>query len=181
MNINITARKTIVKDSFKEKVEKKLSRFDRFFDHSADASVTVTNEQGRETVEITIKSRGLLYRAEKTTDDRADSLDGVVDLLFKQIVKNKERLEKKLRENAFTEAFEESYDDFEQDEIKIVKNKKFPIKPMSPEEAVLQMNLLGHQFYMFSNALTDEINVVYSRKMGQYGLIEPGVFDDDED
>ncbi len=181
MTINITARKTIVKDLFREKIEKKLGKFDRFFDDAATALVTVTNESGRETVEVTIKANNMIFRAEKTTEDRSESLDGVVDLLFKQIVKNKSRLDKKVRESAFDGIAVELGDmDYEEEEIQIVKNKKFPIKPMTPEEAILQMNLLGHQFFMFSNAHTGEINLVYTRKTGQYGLIEPSEAEDED-
>ena len=172
MNITITARKTTVKDSFKEKVEKKLAKFDRFFD-DATASVTVTNEKNsRETVEVTIRSKSLIFRAEKTTEDRSESLDYVVDLLFKQIVKNKSKLKGKIKTNAFDDLniadegnVEEAYN--------IVKHKKFPVSPMSVEEAVLQMNMLGHQFFMFESVETGDINVVYRRNNGDYGLLEP--------
>lgn len=98
MNITITARKTSVRDSFKERIDRKLAKLDRFFDDSANAIVTVTNEGDRETVEVTIQSRGMFYRAEKTTSDRFDSLEAVVDSLFRQIVKNKNKLGKRLRD-----------------------------------------------------------------------------------
>ena len=98
MNITITARKTSVRDSFRERIEKKLAKLDRFFDENANATVTVTNEGDRETVEVTIQARGMFYRAEKTTSDRFDSLEAVVDSLFRQIVKNKDHLGKRLRE-----------------------------------------------------------------------------------
>ncbi len=101
MNITITARKTSVRDSFKERIDRKLAKLDRFFDDSANAIVTVTNEGDRETVEVTIQSRGMFYRAEKTTSDRFDSLEAVVDSLFRQIVKNKNKLGKRLRDTAF--------------------------------------------------------------------------------
>ncbi len=171
MNITITARKTTVKDSFKEKVEKKLSKFDRFFD-DAKASVTVTNEKNRETVEVTIRSKSLIFRAEKTTEDRSESLDCVVDLLFKQIVKNKSKLEDKMKSSAF-DGLEACDSDNSEEAYNIVKHKKFPVSPMSVEEAVLQMNMLGHQFFMFESSETGEINVVYHRNNGDYGLLEP--------
>lgn len=104
MNITITARKTSVRDSFKERIDRKLAKLDRFFDDSANAIVTVTNEGDRETVEVTIQSRGMFYRAEKTTSDRFDSLEAVVDSLFRQIVKNKNKLGKRLRDTAFDAA-----------------------------------------------------------------------------
>ncbi len=171
MKMTITARKTSIRDSFRERVEKKLSKFDRFFNDDASAVVTVTREGEREIVEITIRSQGLFYRAEKTTSDRLDSLEAVCDSLFRQIVRNKDRLEKRLRSNAFDAALIE--EPISTEEYRIVRNKKFTIKPMTVEEAILQMNLLEHEFFMFRNDETEEINVVYKRKNGDYGLIEP--------
>ncbi len=170
MNITITARKTSVKDSFRERVEKKLSKLDRFFDESANAIVTITNERDRETVEVTVQSAGMFFRAEKTTSDRIDSLEAVVDSLFKQIVKNKTKLEKRLRDTAFDPSY---HDDVIEDHYKVVKTKKFAVKPMDVEEAILQMNMLEHEFFMFRNVDNGDVNVVYKRKNGDYGLIEP--------
>ena len=147
MNIVITARKTTVKDSFKERVEKKLAKFDRFFD-DASATVVVTNERDRETVEITIQSMGMFFRAEKTTGDRIDSLESVTDSLMKQIIRNKSKLQKKFRSPAFVE-------------------------PVADEPLYEEENLLGHTFFMFRNADSGEINVVYSRRNGDYGLLVP--------
>lgn len=170
MNINITARKTLVKEQFREKIEKKLSKLDRFFDSKADAIVVVTNERDRETVEVSIFYNGMVYRAEKTTDDRSDSLDAVIDILFKQIVKNKTKLENKIKASAFDDInFEQ---DVEEDEFNIVKHKTFIVKGMDIQEAILRMNLVGHEFFMFQNSDTGEMNLVYRRKNGDYGLIE---------
>ena len=173
MNITITARKTSVKDSFKERVEKKLAKFDRFFDDDAKAVVTVTNENGRETVEITVQVQGMFFRAEKTTSDRFDSLEAVADSLFRQIVRNKNKLEKRLKTDAFDPMFKDEAIAVEDEEYKVVRVKKFPIKPMAVDEAILQMNMVGHEFYMFRNSENGEINVVYRRHNGDYGLIEP--------
>ena len=173
MNITITARKTSVRDSFKDRIDKKLAKLDRFFDESANAIVTVTNEGDRETVEVTIQAQGMFYRAEKTTSDRFDSLEAVVDSLFRQIVKNKDKLGKRLRETAFDaanmeagEEQEEAYGDFD---VKRVK------RPMDIDEAILQMNLVEHEFFVFLNAESNEINVVYKRRNGAYGLLEPTI------
>ena len=144
MNITITARKTSVKDSFKERVEKKLAKFDRFFDDDAKAVVTVTNENGRETVEITVQVQGMFFRAEKTTSDRFDSLEAVADSLFRQIVRNKNKLEKRLKTDAFDPMFKDEAIAVEDEEYKVVRVKKFPIKPMAVDEAILQMNMVGH-------------------------------------
>lgn len=172
MVINMTARNTTIRDSFKKSLEKKLSKLDRFFDDEAAANVTVTHESGRETVEVMIKANNMLFRAEKTTGDRLDSLDVVVDALFRQIVKNKTKLEKRLKKAAFDPS--QDYDFVgNEDSYRIVKSKKFHIKPMDVEEAILQMNLLGHSFYMFRDSETGEICVVYKRRDGDYGLLEP--------
>ncbi|HAN44055.1 MAG TPA: ribosome-associated translation inhibitor RaiA [Ruminococcaceae bacterium] len=174
MNVTITARKTTIKDSFRERVEKKLSKLDRFFDENASAAVTVTNERDRETVEVTVSCHGMYYRAEKTTDDRFDSLEAVVDSLVKQIVKNKTKLAARLKKSAFE--IKDEFDDLPMladNTYQVAKVKHFSVKPMDVEEAILQMNLLGHEFYMFKNQDTGDINVVYKRKNGDYGLIEP--------
>lgn len=179
MIINMAGRGTTIQDSFKDLVETKLQRFDRFFGENAVANVTITNEGHRETVEVTIHADGMVFRSERTTDDRRDSLDSVVDTLFRQIVRNKERLRDQLRRNAFDMDFESVFEDeleelgepFE-DEYRIVRSKQFDLKPMLVEEAILQMNMLGHNFFMFMNAETDDIGVVYKRDDGNYGLIE---------
>lgn len=175
MNITITARKTSVRDSFKERIAKKLSKLDRFFDEKANAIVTVTNEGDRETVEVTIKSQGMFYRAEKTTEDRFDSLEAVVDSLFRQIVKNKDKLGKRLRDTAFEPANIEAGEENEVSfgEYQIARTKRFVMRPMSLEEAILQMNLVGHQFFVFQNAENNCVNVVYKRHNGTYGVLEP--------
>jgi len=172
MNINLTARNTSVRESFKESLEKKLSKLDRFFDESVNANVTVIHESGRETVEITIKAGGMFFRSEKTTGNRLDSLDAVVDALFRQIVKNKTKLEKRLRNAAFAPGYDNDFIGAP-DTYDVVKSKRFHVKPMDVEEAILQMNLIGHNFYMFRNIDGGEICVVYKRNDGHYGLLEP--------
>ena len=170
MNINITGRKTTIKDSFREEVERELARFDRLFDDDASAQVTVSNEGGRETVEITIRSGGMIFRAEKTSDDRKVSLAQAGDLLFRQIVKNKSKLSDRFKKRA-----PDMYDEPEEEtpDYTVIKRKHFALKPMHVDEAILQMELLGHSFYMFLNAETEVPNVVYKRNAGGYGLLEP--------
>jgi len=172
MTINITARSTTVRDPFRQSLDKKLSKLDRFFEDEATANVTVSNQNGRETVEVTIKAGGMVFRSEKTTGDRLDSLDVVVDALFRQIVKNKTKLEKRLRKTAFDPSYQDDFIGAEPS-YEIAKTKKFPVRPMDVEEAILQMNLIGHSFYMFRNSDIDEICVVYKRKNGDYGVLEP--------
>lgn len=172
MTINMSARNTTIRDSFKNSLKKKLSKLDRFFDEEVVANVTVTHEGGRETVEVTIKNNDMFFRSEKTTSDRLDSLDLVVDALFRQIVKNKSKLQKRMRATAFDPGYEDEH--IVADEAyEIVRSKRFSVKPMDVEEAILQMNLVGHNFYMFRNSDTSEICVVYKRNDGKYGVLEP--------
>ena len=175
MRTTMIGRKVSLRDNFKELAEKKLSRFDRIFDEDAQAKVVVTLERNRQTVEITIASRGMIYRAEATEDEMNDALDEVIDALGGQIRRNKTRLGKRLRSGAIEDitARDGGREERGEDAFRIVRTKHFTVKPMNLEEAVLQMNLLGHQFIMFRNQDSGEINVVYRRKNGDYGLLEP--------
>ena len=173
MNITITGRKTTIRDQFKDRVAKKLSKLDRFFDDEARAVVTVTAERERETVEVTISYGGMIFRSEKTTADRADSLDAVVDILFQQIVKNKSKLEARMRAQAFDDLPADEVGEADEAEYPLIKRKQFHVRPMDVQEAILQMNMLGHSFFVFGNSETGELSVVYRREGGGYGLIEP--------
>lgn len=179
MNITITARKTTVRDSFKEKVEKKLAKLDKFFGENAKAIVTVTNERDRETVEVTVSAGGMFFRAEKTSEDRLDSLDAVVDSLVRQITRNKSKVSRRLKSGGYAAPVEELTLDEPEDlveeegDYQVVRTKRFAVKPMDIQEAILQMNMLGHNFYVFRNSETGEVNVVYRRNNGDYGLIDP--------
>ena len=171
MKVIITGRKIDISAGMRSYTEKKLQKLDKFFDEAADAQVTLSVEKDRQTAELTIYFGGYVFRAEDTTDDMYTSIDRAIDLIERQIRKNKTRLEKKLRGGAF-DAPSASAPETEEQEIRIVKSKKHALKPMSPEEAVLQMNLLGHEFFVFHNDETDKIDIVYKRKDGNYGLIE---------
>jgi len=176
MRITVTGRKVNLRDNFKELATRKLSRFDRIFDEDAQANVVVTLERNRQTVEITIKSQGMIYRAEATDFEMNDALDQVVSALGRQIRKNKSRLAKEIHSVAldqYVQDYLHSTEEEDNSEYKIVRTKHFFIKPLSVEEAILQMNLLGHQFFMFRDESTGEIDVVYKRKDGNYGLLEP--------
>lgn len=176
MNVKIVGRKVNLRDNFKNLVSKKLSRFERIFDEDADATVTVTLERNRQTVEITIKQRGMIYRAEATDFEMNDALDQVIHALGRQIRKNKTRLDKQIHSAALDDYIaqeEPAADTLEDETFEVVRTKRFSVKPLSVEEAILQMNLLGHQFFMFRNTDNDDINVVYRRKDGNYGLLEP--------
>ena len=172
MNIMISGRKFNLKDSFRDYAEQKMKKIQRIFGDEADVKITVTVEKEWQTVETTVKKDGVLYRAECSADRMEDALDKTIDDLVRKLRKNKTRIEKKLRDVA-PEIPEPISEEGEEGEIKIVKSKHFPIKPMDAEEAVLQMNLIGHQFFMFRNMDSGEINVVYRRKDGNYGLLAP--------
>ena len=176
MKITITGRKVNLKDNFKHLVEKKLSRFDRIFAEDAEASVVVTVEHNRQTVEITIRQPGMICRAESTDMEMNDALDQVVSALGRQIRKNKTKLAKRLHSGSLDQYVEEYFNSEDPDEGKeyeVVRNKKFFVQRLSIDEAILQMNMLGHQFFLFRNEEDGEINVVYKRKDGKYGLLEP--------
>ena len=168
MNIIITARKFTVRDALRERIEKKLSKFERYFDKDTTAKIVCSTEKDRETMEITLTYDNMVYRVQQTTGDMNGSLDACIDVLERKIRKNKTRLQKRLKEGAFTElpvAEEDTYD--------IVRTKHFTVRPMSVEEAMLQMEMLGHTFFIYEDAETEEINVVYCRADGGYGRIGP--------
>ena len=173
MKIIITGRKTTLTEKFKEKVERKLTKLDKFFHEDSDAHVTVTLVHNKYTVEVTIFQGGLFFRAEDIAENMYDSLESAVDALTLQIKKNKERLDERCKENPFGTIPELEEEDIQSEEYEIVKNKKFFVKPMDVEEAILQMNLVGHEFFIFRNMSTNEIDVIYRRKDGKYGLLEP--------
>jgi len=184
MKITYIARNVNLKDNFKERAEKKLSKFERIFSDTAEANLTVTLQKNSQTVELTIRDNGILYRAESTCSEMNDALDRVVDIIGGLIRKNKTRLEKRNKSGVSLDSFIADYDfaddAYEEEKtFEIARTKTIPVKPMSVEEAVLQMNLLNHQFYMFQDADTDEISLVYKRKDGRYGLLVPG--DEEED
>ena len=173
MKVSITGRKFNLKENFRDHAEKRLEKIERFFGDDAEAKVTVTVEKDRQTVEVTIRNGGMLYRTECTAPKMEDALDRTVDDIIRKIRKNKTKVEKRLRSgslDAMVVPLEELSDE---EEFKIVKIKRFPIKPMDVEEAVLEMNMIGHQFYMFRDMQTGEIHVVYRRRDGNYGLIAP--------
>ena len=175
MKITYTARKVNLRDNFKERAEKKLLKFGKLFSEDAAVNVVVTLEKNRQTVEITIRDNGMVYRAESTMEEMNDALDRVVDILMRQIRKNKTRLEKRIKSGSIDEFIMQNSDadEAEDDEYQVVRKKQVLIKPISVDEAILEMNMINHSFFMFINAETDEVNVVYKRADGNYGLLEP--------
>jgi len=177
MKFNFTDKKVQVTEELREYAEKKIGKLDRFFKTESEAFVTFASERGRYIAEVTIKNNGMFYRVADTTNDMFASVDSAVAAIERQIRKNKTRLEKRLRSGSLEREKEPAVvhddDDDEQQEFKIVRTKMFPVKPMTPEEAVLQMNLLEHEFFVFKNQNKDDVfSIVYKRKQGDYGLIE---------
>lgn len=174
MKYVIKAKNTTVSDAMLEKAKKKLGKFEKFFKSDAEAHITFSIEKDRFIFETTIMSKGMLIRAEESTHDMYASIDMVVDKLERQIRKHKTKLGKKIHQEAMVpENFDINEEISEDREYNVVKTKRFPLKPMDSEEAILQMNLLGHNFFVFMNSETEKVNVVYIRKDGKYGLIEP--------
>lgn len=173
MKITIVGRQMTVTDDLKELIEKKLRKFDKFFPDDAIASVKLAKKHGDEVLELTISSGGTLYRGERADATFNNALDQVIEVIEGQLRKNKTRLERRLRDGAFTRAVGEPEEVVLPDNEPEVRVKTFPIKPLTLDEAILQMELLGHSFYMFRSAESGEINVVYKRHDDSYGLIIP--------
>ena len=173
MKITYTARKVNLRDNFKDRVEKKLGKFNKIFSDDAQAFVVVTVDKSSQTVEITIKDNHMVYRAEKTMPEMNDALDKCVDVLGRQLRKNKAKLEKRLRNGSLEELVAPVEEEIVEEDYTVVRTKQIPVKPITVEEAILQMNMVGHKFYMFTNADSGEVNVVYARENGAYGLLQP--------
>lgn len=174
MKITYTARKVNLRDNFKDRVEKKLSKFEKIFSDNSEVNVVVTLEKNRQTVEITVRDNSMVYRAESTMAEMNDALDKVCDILMRQIRKNKTKLEKRIKSGSIDDFVMQNpqTDVTEDDDYTVVRKKQVIMKPISVDEAILEMNMVNHNFFMFINADTDEVNVVYKRADGNYGLLE---------
>ena len=172
MKITIVGRQMTVPEDLKPIIEAKLQKFDKYFRDDASASVKLSTLRGRERVEITITSAGTIYRGEVTDSTFRNALDSASESIERQIRKNKTRLAKRLREHPIEDLYKEP-ELLDEDEEVIIRQKSFPLTEMSAEEAILQMNLLGHDFYVFADENTKEVNIVYRRRDGDYGLIIP--------
>lgn len=173
MKITIVGRKCTPKESFKEHAEKKLAKIDKFFGGEGNAKVTASvNKNNTTTVELTVQNAGLFFRSQATAADMSDALDKCVDNMIRQIRKNKTKVEKKIKSGNFDALVAEEAVE-EETEYSIVRQKSVVVKPQTLEEAILQMNLLEHDFYLFENADTGDVNVVYVRNDGGYGVLEP--------
>lgn len=173
MKIIIIGKNIDVTEGLKAAVQDKIGKLDKYFSPDTTAKVTLSVEKERQKIEVTIPVKGNIIRSEQFSDDMYVSIDLVQEIIERQLKKYKNKLVDKQQNMAsFSRAFvEKNYD--EEEEIKIVRTKQFDIKPMYPEDACVQMELLGHDFYVFCNAETDQVNVVYKRKGNTYGLIEP--------
>ena len=173
MRYTITGRNIDVTPGLRAAIEEKIGKLERYFNQDTEAIITLSVTKDRQKIEVTIPVKGHIIRAEEQSTDMYVSIDLVEEIIERQLKKYKTKLiDKKQSHVDFSEFYvqEESEAD---DEIKIEKVKKFAMKPMDPEEACVQMELLGHSFYVFLNAETEEVNVVYKRKGQTYGLIEP--------
>lgn len=173
MRYIITGRNVEVTEGLKSAVHEKIGKLEKYFNKDVEVHVTLSVEKDRQKIEVTIPVKGNIIRSEQVSSDMYVSIDLVEEIIERQLKKYKNKIvdKKQTRESFSMEYIEKDYD--EDDSIKIIRTKRFGIKPMDPEEACIQMELLGHNFYVFSNAETNEVNVVYKRKGNTYGLIEP--------
>ncbi len=171
MKHNFILKKFTLTPKEQSLIEKRLDRLNKFFNDDTEAVVKLSSEKNKEKIEITIFENGIFYRSEEIDEKVQNALDRAIDIIERQIRKNKTKLQKKLRKDAFSSEYFEEAD--EEDELNITRIKTFSYKPMSPEEAILQMNLLDHNFYVFIDVDTNKVCVVYKRNDGKYGMIVP--------
>jgi len=169
MNIIIRGKHIEVTDALKDYVTKRVGKLEKYSDEFQDVQVTLLVERGRHRVEVTAPINGIILRGEEETGDMYSSIDLVLEKLERQIEKYRTRINKRNR----TKIIKETELGVVEEEHEVVRNKKFSAKPMSVDEAIMQMNLIGHSFFVFTNSDTQQMNVVYRRKNGDYGLLEP--------
>ena len=165
-------KKMQIPQNFTEYAEKRIdSRLGKFFGDEADSKIVLSELKNQIELELTVKYNSMIFRAERSAEDKYVALDDAIDKIIRQIRKNKTKVEKKLKDTAFKEAF--AYPVPDTVDYEVIKHKKFKMRPMNVDEAILQMNMLDHEFFMFSNAETGLINVVYKRDDGNYSVLEP--------
>ncbi|MDR1805740.1 MAG: ribosome-associated translation inhibitor RaiA [Clostridium sp.] len=174
MKIELIGKKCTPRESFKERAEKKLEKVERLFGSDTSAKITAAVEKTSKSVEITLQKHGIIFRAQERAQELDAALDKAVDSLVRQIRKNKTRLEKRLHNASISEVFEDDAPE-EESAPEVVRTKSISLKPESVDEAILQMDLLGHSFYLFLNAESGQTNLVYRRADGGYGLLVPEV------
>ena len=175
MRITITGRNIELTEGLKQAVEEKLGKLEKYFTPETDVFVTLSVEKERQKIEVTIPIKGHIIRSEQVSSDMYVSIDLVEETIERQLKKHRQKLitKQQAADSDFKQAFLDAEDEEDVEQIKIVRSKKFDMKPMYAEDACIQMDLLGHDFFVFRNAETDEINVVYKRRGNTYGLIEP--------
>ena len=174
MRFVIVGRNLEVTPGLRSTIEEKIGKLGRYFNPDTEVNVALSVQKERQNIEVTIPIKGTIIRAEESSNDMYVSIDLGEEIIERQIVKYRKKLiDRKQSSPAFSDAFLQEDTPVAEEEIKIVKTKRFAVKPMDPEEACLQMELLGHSFYVFLNAEDDQVCVVYKRKGGTYGLIEP--------
>ena len=171
MKVNIIGRQMNVWDEMKETIDTKLKKLDKYFGDEASASVTLSSKHNKKCLEITINASGIIFRSEVEDETFRNALDHAVYSIERQIRKNKTRLQRKLRQGAFESGIIDTGEDFEEEKEFEIREKTFSLKPMSTEEAIMQMNLLEHEFFVYKNDKSGDVCVVYKRRDGAYGLI----------
>ena len=174
MRFTISGKNLEVTDSMRKAVMEKLGKLERYFTPETKIIVTMSVEKDRQKIEVTIPLKGNVIRSEQVSNDKYVSIDLVEEVIERQLRKYKQKLVDRHQDGSFKREFLE-YEAEDTDDIRIVRTKQFDIKPMYPEDACVQMELLGHSFYVFRNAENDQVNVVYKRKGGTYGMIEPEI------
>jgi putative sigma-54 modulation protein len=175
MKFVILGKNIEVTEGLKSAVEDKIGKLEKYFSEDTEVHVTLSVEKDRQKIEVTIPVKGSIIRSEQVSNDMYVSIDLVEEIIERQLKKYKNKITDREQGNG---SFKQEYldkDFMDEEEIKIIRSKKFDIKPMYPEDACVQMELLGHSFFVFCNAETDQVNVVYKRKGNTYGLIEPEV------
>ena len=171
MKVSIIGRQMNVWDEMKTTIDTKLAKLDKYFGDDCTATVTLSSKRNEKCLEITINASGMIFRSEVEDETFRNALDRAIYSIERQIRKNKTRLQKKLRQGAFDAGIIETDEDFEEEAEFTVREKRFSLKPMSTEEAIMQMNLLEHEFFVYKDHDSESVCVVYKRKDGAYGLI----------
>jgi putative sigma-54 modulation protein len=175
MKFFITGRGIEVTDAIRKQIEKKLGKLDKYFEKETEAHVTLSIQRARQIVEVTIRQNDVIFRAEEASADLYDCIDRLEEIMERQVLKHKTMLARKMKDGAFhKENFSIKEEVAEEKDFDLVRTKRFNVEPMSVDDAILQMNLLGHEFFIFINEDSEkDINIVYKRKNGGYGLIIP--------
>ncbi|MGN0733311.1 MAG: ribosome hibernation-promoting factor, HPF/YfiA family [Emergencia sp.] len=174
MKINITGKNFTTYKRLEDTIDKKFEKLGKYFSDDITINVVLSQERGKDKIEVTINAKGTVFRAEEVAADVYEGIDKAVDKLSRQMAKYKGKLQKRYNDNKSLrfENIPEVEEDEEIEEVKIVKTKKFELQPMEVEEAIIRMEMLGHDFFVFLDMETDSVNIVYSRKDGNYGLLE---------